>query len=104
VVWAGIVTLPFPTDVHGSQKRAKNTALDTGLENWQNFHFLEEKVTRKSNMLVFRCLPQFRGCVFRPDCKEKSIEYQYFVRLDSGVQHNNAYAAALSAGCGDVLL
>jgi hypothetical protein len=55
VVWAGIVSLAFQTDVHGSQSRAKNTALDTGLENWQNSHFPGEKVTR-NNMLCWALL------------------------------------------------
>jgi hypothetical protein len=60
VVWPGIVSLAFQTDVHGSQSRAKNTALDTGLENWQNSYFLWEKVTRKAKMLSFHRDPAFR--------------------------------------------
>jgi hypothetical protein len=46
MVWTEIVSLALQTDVHSSQSRAKNTALDTGLENWQNSHFPGEKVTR----------------------------------------------------------
>jgi hypothetical protein len=76
--------------------RAKNTALDKGLENWQNSHFLEEKVTRKPNMPISRCWCRLGD--------QKPLECEYVVRLDCAARApKSVRVEGPSADCEEML-